>query len=299
MKYIPIFMVVTLVVVSATAMVEAGAGTPTSNGGDFWLRYSRSGGIAGVNDTLLIAGDGSVTFTSRYGHSFSGTLGTVEFSELRTVMTANIGKVSPAHLVAKSGAADYFSYGLEVRSEGVSSAVSWVDRWATDGPIPEALVTVQDEIQKLVIDLTSRHTYVNSGASTSNGLKITILTDRSAYKVGEQLSYVVIIENGGSRDFNFTSPTPCDPAARVVVMNSTSAQDISSSENVACIQVLQGRVIHQNTYLVQNGEWNLSFQAGSDLVPASPGVYSVRVRFPFATFEKTVLDASVEVAIGE
>jgi hypothetical protein len=264
----------------------------------FRLELTKTGGIAGVNDTLVIKDNGLATLTSKYGVSFNRTLGAVEFSELKYVIARNLDSVSPRTLQAKAGAADYFGYRLLVTTDTRTTEIFWVDQWAVNGTFPEGLKAIQSEVQKLTVDLTARQSFVNTNSSEMGGLRMTILADKSDYKVGEQVNFVVILENTGSSNVTYTSPTPCNQDARVVVSNGSTTQDVTGNESAVCIQVLQGRTLQANTYIVQSGAWDITLDRNGNRIAASPGTYTISAVFPYASFEKTLLGSSVKIAVA-
>ncbi len=265
---------------------------------DFRLESSKTGGIAGVNDTLTVRADGSATVVSRYGASFNATVPPVEFSELRQTIAANLNSVSPRTLQAKAGAADYFGYRLSVATGAGTTELLWVDQWAANGTFPQGLSAIQDEVQKLRTDLTIRHGFGNTNTTEAGALRLTVLTDRSVYKIGEQVSFGVIVENTGSYNVTYTSPTPCAPDVRVVVSDGSTTHDITTDNGSPCIQVLQGRTLQESTYVVQTGTWNMTPDRGGSVGGAVlPGTYTIFAVFPYASFEKTLTTSSVEITV--
>ena len=266
--------------------------------GGFRLELTKTGGIAGVNDTFVIRDNGLATLTSKYGVSFNRTVDAVEFAELKHVITRNLDNIHPRTLQAKAGAADYFAYRLVVTNETRTTEISWVDAWAVNGTFPEALKVIHAEVQKLTLDLTARQSFVNTNSSESGGLRMTILTDKSTYKLGTQVNFVVILENSGSSNVTYTSPTPCSQDVRIVVSNGSATQNITTSGSTVCAQVLQGRTLQPNMYLVQSGAWDISFDRDGNRMTAAPGAYTISADFPYATFEKTIGACSVKIAVS-
>ncbi len=292
-----------MILVGTTALVVA-AGTlayyqshPSPNDG-FRLEFAKTGGIAGVNDTLIVRDDGSATLSSKYGVSFNGTVGPVEFSELKQVITTNLDDTAPGTFQARGGVADYFGYQLAVTTDAGTTKLLWVDQWAVNGTFPEGLSVIQGEIQKLTTDLTLRHGYANTNTSQAGGLRMTLMTDKSGYKIGEQVNFGIILENTGSSNVTYTSPTPCTQDVRLTVSNGSTTQDITMNGSLPCIQVLQGRTLQGNTYIVQTGAWDMTFDLGGNRAAASPGRYTISAAFPYATFEKTLASSLVEVSIA-
>src|SRR2546426_485722 len=134
MKRAPAYAAVVLVsaviigFVFVTPQLQSGKGP--SPGSTFSLQYVRTGGLAGVKDTLLVNNSGLATYNSSFGTSFRVSLAPFEFSHFKQVLSANVGSVQPKTLDAKSGAADYFGYGLTVKFDDQTTQLSWVDEWA-------------------------------------------------------------------------------------------------------------------------------------------------------------------------
>ena len=126
---------------------------------------------------------------------------------------------------------------------------------------------------------------------------MTVLTDKSGYKVGEQVNLVVILENTDSSNVTYTSPTPCNRDVLVVISNGSTTQDVTTNESVVCAQVLQMRTLQPNTYVIQSSTWDIAFDHGGNRTSASPGRYTISVVFPYASFEKTLVNSSVNISI--
>ena len=287
--------IVALAVVSGTVAYYLPHISPQDG---FRLEFDKTGGIARVNDTLTIRGDGSATLVSRYGVSFNGTVPSVEFSELKQVIARNLDNISPRTFQAKAGAADYFGYRLAVTTDAGRTVLLWVDQWAVNGTFPEGLSALQGEVQKLKTDLTIRHSFGNTNTSEAGALRMTVLTDEPSYKIGEQVSFGVILENTGSSNITYTSPTPCTQDIKVVVSDGSTTQEIATNDGPPCIQVLQARTLQGNTYVIQTGVWNMTLERGGIPASASPGSYTIMAVFPYASFEKTLVSSSVKISVA-
>jgi len=113
-------MLVTLI--GATALLlAAGCGggeeSTTAPGNGALVTYSKSGGIAGVDERLVIAADGSATVTSgRGGSQRSFALGTEELSELEAELeAADFAAVDDR----PTGCADCFHYEISYGGDTV------------------------------------------------------------------------------------------------------------------------------------------------------------------------------------
>src|SRR2546422_4742608 len=281
--------------------------TPPASG--LALEFRKTGGIAGVVDTLIISQNGSAVFTSGHSGSFSAALRASDFQELKTTISTNIGPISNAKYPAKQGAADYFGYALVSHLEGKNVSVSWVDEWATDGPFPEQLKQIQKALDKTLQLLSAESQYRDKvvahadlkcdGGGVCGALEVELFTDKTSYNLGEQVRIFVALRNSGTRDVNYTSPTPCHPDFRITVNGKGSTQDVSFKlPVVACIQVLQSRTLHHGESLIQTATWDDSFDQNGMRTNAPPGAYTISARFPLATFEPSLLEASTQITLS-
>lgn len=293
-------LVLILVVIVALAVVTGSGHYPphTSPQDSFRLEFSKTGGMAGVNDILTIRGDGSATLVSRYGVSFNATVPIVEFSELKQVVAKNLDNISPRTFQAKAGTADYFGYQLAVTTDAGRTELLWVDQWAVNGTLPDGLSALQGEVQNLETDLAIRHSLGNTNTSEAGALRLTVLIDKTSYKIGEQVSFGVILENTGSSNITYTSPTPCTQDTKMVVSSGSTTQEITTNDGPPCIQVLQARTLQGNTYLVQTGVWDMTLNRGGIPASAPPGSYTIMAVFPYASSEKTLVSSSVEISVA-
>src|SRR5207247_8984100 len=123
------------------------------------------GGLAGVKDTLLVNNSGLATYNSSFGTSFRVSLAPFEFSHFKQVLSANVGSVQPKTLDAKSGAADYFGYGLTVKFDDQTTQLSWVDEWASSQQFPAELKNIQQTLADTIETLMVRTTYAKMNSS--------------------------------------------------------------------------------------------------------------------------------------
>jgi len=138
-----------LLITSAAAPVATFAQQTQSTTG-LRFEYSKSGGIAGINE--------KTTFDSKTGviRLYKYSLGAVE----KRLSNASVQAISDAIVDAKffelrssyppkvNGAADYFSYSLAVTLDNLTHSVSWVDGFASSVPVPEALRNIANKIEQ-------------------------------------------------------------------------------------------------------------------------------------------------------
>src|SRR5207247_10249844 len=138
------------------------------------------------------------------------------------------------------------------------------------------------------------------GGRVCGALGVEPFTDKTPYKLGEQVRALVALRNSGTKDVNYTSPTPCDPDFRITVTGKASTQDVSFSNLpvVACIQVLQSRTLHHGESLIQTATWDASFDQNGMKINAPPGAYTRSARIPLATFHTYLLEASTQLTLN-
>jgi hypothetical protein len=119
------------------------------------LTWIKSGGFAGVNEELTISPEGDVLVTNRAN---------LEKSALRLSpdehwkLFEHLDQLGLMELDwddhgAAGGAADFFSYDLDLMLEGSGRKMKWVDHWASEVPLPDALFesgSVLEELAKRV-----------------------------------------------------------------------------------------------------------------------------------------------------
>lgn len=87
----------------------AGEGQSVAASSDQLLAYQRSGGIAGLDDHLIIANSGATTVT-RKGKTFTAQLDATQLQKLRqTLLTVHFAELNAEYLPAKQGA-DYLEH---------------------------------------------------------------------------------------------------------------------------------------------------------------------------------------------
>ena len=278
-----------------------------SSGRSLAIELRKTGGIAGFDDQLVVYNDGTATFTSNHAASYTATLRVFDLNELKSTISSNLDSLANRVFPPKAGAADYFGYQLTFNRNGKNVTVSWVDEWAMNGTSPQQLKNLQVGLNKASQILSVESHYQNKavahgdagciGTQTCGALEMELFADKNTYKLGEEVSVFVIVRNSGTRDVNYTSPTPCHPDFRITVSSEQGGEDISFSDlpNVACVQVLEGRSLHPNQSTFLSATWNPSLDRNGTMVNASPGKYTVTGRFPLASFEAPILEVSTSI----
>ena len=146
MKPILIVVAVIVVVTIAGSFLFFTPSTPITQSSDFRLEYSRTGGIAGIDEKLVKEADGTASFTSKIRKPFTTKLDALVFDDLKGLISRNIDKVPSTAIKATPGAADYFEYKVSVKANGKTYEFSWVDEGVAQTKIPGSLNLIQSRI---------------------------------------------------------------------------------------------------------------------------------------------------------
>jgi hypothetical protein len=113
---------------------------PSTTTGTALLEFSRQGGIAGMDDRLVVQPDGSYTITRRGGSAKAGKLSAAELAVLRQQLdAANLGALPS---VTRTGTiADGFTYRLVYQGREVVAA---------DGSVPPPLEPLIGALNQLL-----------------------------------------------------------------------------------------------------------------------------------------------------
>jgi hypothetical protein len=114
------------------------------------IAWSRSGGFAGIDETLTIGSDGSASLSSNFLGDSEFTLTEAEWEELISLIEDSGFLELEATYGAKAGVADFFSYSLTVDMDSTSKEVLWVDEWAAKGGLPERLGDISEGILSII-----------------------------------------------------------------------------------------------------------------------------------------------------
>jgi len=114
------------------------------------ILWQRSGGFAGLDETLEIEPDGSVTLYSYLLGEKEFTLSEAEWNNLLSVIE-NSGFTGFEELYEPgSGVADFFTYSLAVERASGTKRVEWVDDWASESELPVGLKDIEEHILSII-----------------------------------------------------------------------------------------------------------------------------------------------------
>ncbi|MEE8354763.1 MAG: carboxypeptidase regulatory-like domain-containing protein [Candidatus Bathyarchaeia archaeon] len=114
------------------------------------ITWSRSGGFAGIDETLTIGSEGSAALSSNFLGDSEFTLTEEEWEGLVALIEDSGFMEFEASYGAKSGVADFFSHRLTVEMDSTSKEVQWVDEWASKGGLPEGLEDIGEDILGII-----------------------------------------------------------------------------------------------------------------------------------------------------
>jgi hypothetical protein len=112
--------------------------TPDPEASGALVTFQRQGGLAGVNDRLVIQPDGQYVITNRDGARKQGTLNAAELAAVRAALE---GFASIPSDNAGSGVMDGYDYQIRSGARTVN---------ATDGDLPPALSRLIGELNQLL-----------------------------------------------------------------------------------------------------------------------------------------------------
>lgn len=262
------------------------------------LEYIKSGGIAGIKQTLTIDEFGSVMVNST-GIEQQTTISQQSITKIKDMLIENdfLG-INPVEYKASANAADFFTHSLTVTIGDVRKQILWVDSWASQDPLPEELLNMQTELS-LMYDSVVIPT--NANTELRNGLKLTVKADKIEYSTNDVVHITAVLENLSPTTITYTSPTPCDLDIQFVINIDSAIHDITyaNREPIQCIQVLQSRELLAGAAILQEVEWDKTLTIDGMKTNAPGGVYVIETKFPLANFEEPLVMSSISIQIIE
>lgn len=260
------------------------------------LEYVKSGGIAGIKQSLKIDEFGNLIASSHDAEKQS-KLSQESISKVKDMLIENrFFDISPTTFNAAPGNADFFGYSLTVTMGDLTKQILWVDNWAAEQELPKELTSIQAELASIYDSVVIP---LNANTQINNGLKLTLKTDQVEYSQKDIVHITATLENIGPNTITYTSPTPCDLNIQFVVKTDSDTYDITyaNREPMECIQVLQQRELSPNALIVQEVEWDKTLTVDGMKKNVSAGVYTVEAKFPLANFEEALVTSSVDIKI--
>lgn len=262
------------------------------------LEYTKTGGIAGINQYLKIDEFGNLIASST-GIEQQSKLSQQSITKIKDILIENdFFDIYPIVYNAAPGNADFFAYSLTVTMADLRKQIIWVDSWASEDELPEELLSIQAELAALY---DSAVIPVNANTEIGNGLKLTLKADKVEYSSKDVVHITAMLENIGPHTVAYTSPTPCDSNIQIIVKSESNMYDITyaNREPIPCIQVLQSRELLPGSLIVQEVEWDQELTIDDVKTQVSADVYTIEARFPLANFEETLVKSSIAIQIKD
>ena len=181
---------------------------------DFGFEYTKSGGIAGVNERLSLESHTDVIKFFNDGIIVEKTLSVESIDSIKQAATdAGFFEMNASYPPTDSGAADYFSYSLTVNEGAQNHSVSWVDEFASSVPIPDGLEEIVSTIEEAYINSSSTANPLDDGKRRVTG---TLVKQSSAHDAeghsSHQAAYMLLAQPGFvySGALTFSSNRPVD-----------------------------------------------------------------------------------------
>jgi hypothetical protein len=114
------------------------------------VMWERSGGFAGIDETLEIEPDGSVTLHSNLLGEKEFTLSETEWNQLLSVIENSGFTGFKTSYEPRSGVADFFTYSLAVTRGSSTKRVEWVDEWASESDLPDGLKNIEEHVLSII-----------------------------------------------------------------------------------------------------------------------------------------------------
>jgi hypothetical protein len=146
--------------------------------------WRKSGGFAGFDETLTMGSDGSASLTSNFLGEAEFTLTGAEWGSLVALIEASDFMELDDEYGAKSGVADFFTYSLTVETDSVSKKVQWVDDWASEKELPQALGGMWEDILALIEGTGTggvEGVVMDEGGSPIQGYTVSILSGSAGF----------------------------------------------------------------------------------------------------------------------
>ncbi|MBU7004299.1 MAG: hypothetical protein HXS50_01935 [Theionarchaea archaeon] len=115
------------------------------------LSWIKSGGFAGVNQELTLSPEGDVLVNNwvNYEKSVLRLSPDDHWNLFETLNRLGLLELDWDDHGAAGGAADFFSYELDITLEGSTRKMRWVDHWASEVPLPGALFETGSVLEDL------------------------------------------------------------------------------------------------------------------------------------------------------
>ncbi len=133
---------------------------------------------------------------------------------------------------------------------------------------------------------------INQLIVRNDSMIVLIKPNKEKYNEGEEVTIKVEVSNPAQNDFEYSSPTPCHPDIRVLIIESDNTKTeifpIGIDMNKTCIQVIQGRVLKSGSKIELEYKYTFRRQ----------GEYSVEASFPYDGFSQYRFQSQIVISVS-
>ncbi|MGQ9478688.1 MAG: hypothetical protein ACUVQ0_01535 [Thermoproteota archaeon] len=246
-----------------------------------------SGGFAGFMLEYTLYENGSlVSKDLKIGGEKKIFLDAEDFNLLRSIC-GKVSRISPANIGAVQGAADFFTYRLEVDGK----FFEWVDPAVAEKELPLEVSDFHKLASAVIGGKVTGTPSPYRGLSEAGEILMEVELDKYACRVNESVKIKITVRNRGSSEFTYSSPTPCHPDVMVSPDINHEVEYIVPlfSKDKICTQVIETRIIPVDGY--RENVAVIFFR--------ETGVAHVKIVFPYAAFENKVVEVTIPVFVND
>ncbi|MGI0038002.1 MAG: hypothetical protein ACRD99_06565 [Nitrososphaera sp.] len=207
---------------------------------DFGFEYTKTGGIAGVNQRLTLESQTDVIKFMNDGIVVEKTLSAESIDNIKQAVTnAGFFEMDSSYPPKDSGAADYFSHSLTVNQGAQNRSVSWVDEFASSVPLPDGLEVIVSTIEDAYANSSSTANPLDDGKRRVTG---TLVKQSSAHDAeghsAHQAAYILLAQPGFVYNgaLTFSSNRPVD----ILVYHDVTGTDAETVKGIS-VHVVNGK----------------------------------------------------------
>jgi hypothetical protein len=243
---------------------------------DFKFEYTKSGGIAGINETLSFESkapyDSSTNVIKfvKDGTVVEKTLSAESVENVKqAISTSGFFEMNSTYPPKESDAADFFSYSLTVMLDGQNHSVSWVDEFASSVPLPAGLESIVGVIEEAYANATTTAKPLDEGKRRVTG---TVVKQSSPHDAvghsSHQAAYMLMAQPGYlyNSAVTFSSTRPVD----ILVYHDITGTDPETVSGVA-VHVVDGRTFAVTTMLKNVTSGSVNFVGSGILAHTAAG----------------------------
>jgi len=249
-------------------------------GTDKIMELNVSGGFASMNIHFEYYKNGSVIYNNlKTSTKISVILPNTIVKELETRINTLL-ETYPYGLDLKPdpNSADYFTYNLQVFSNGKKVIYRWTD---ISNSSKELFYVAQFIFE------------INNFVLNRNTIFVYLKIDELNIKSGEKAKIFAVAMNPTQENFSYSSPTPCSPDFRLYLytLEGEKIELFPTNYNASkpCIQVVQTRVLKPGDLIQSEYEYTFSKE----------GIYTIEVLFPYADWNQVRYDNRINIEVSK